>query len=247
MGRFIIRGGRTLSGEIPVRGAKNHATKMFPAALLCKGPVLLRHVPHIEDVVHMRELLSSIGYGVSQAASRTIRILPVAQSLATELPRQIAEQIRPSIVFAGPLLAREGRVRFPYPGGCVIGRRPIDIFIEGWRAMGARVRENAAGFELRAPKLRGIHFTFRTVSHTATEGLLLTTVLAHGQTVLHNAAMEPEVVALGKFLISCGASIHGLGTPTITIQGTGGKLLAGGTASIIPDRVESGSFAIFAA
>ncbi len=247
VGKFIIRGGKTLSGEISVRGAKNHATKMFPAALLCKEPVLLTNVPAIEDVARMRDLLSFIGYETADIKSRSLRIIPAARSLAMELPRSIAERIRPSILFAGPLLARAGRAQFPHPGGCVIGRRPIDIFLDGWRAMGAAIRENSAGFDIRAKELRGIDYTFRLVSHTGTEGLMMTAVLAKGRTVLRNAALEPEVIALAKFLNACGARIQGAGTPLITIEGTGGKLLKGGACQILPDRLEAGSFAILAA
>lgn len=247
MSHFIIHGSKILSGEIPVRGAKNHATKMFPAALLCKEPVLLTHMPVIEDVMRMRDLLSSIGYQTAEPASRSIRIIPTTHSLATELPRSIAERIRPSILFAGPLLAREGRAQFPHPGGCVIGRRPIDVFLEGWRAMGAVIRENAAGFDIRARELCGIDYTFRLVSHTGTEGLMMSAVLAKGRTILRNAALEPEITALAKFLNACGAHIQGAGTPVISIEGTGGKLLKGGTCQIIPDRLEAGSFAILAA
>ena len=247
MSRFIIRGGHTLSGEISVRGAKNHATKMFPASLLCKDAVTLTQVPFIEDVARMRDLLSSIGYKTSHVKSGSLRIIPATHSLAAELPRSIAERIRPSILFAGPLLARGGRVRFPHPGGCVIGRRPIDVFLDGWRAMGAGIRENSAGFDIRARELRGIDYTFRFVSHTGTEGLMMTAVLAKGRTLLRNAALEPEVVALAKFLNSCGARIQGAGTPVVSIEGTGGKLLAGGTCRIMPDRLEAGSFAILAA
>ncbi|MEK7173594.1 MAG: UDP-N-acetylglucosamine 1-carboxyvinyltransferase [Patescibacteria group bacterium] len=247
MSQFIIQGGKLLSGEILVNGAKNHAVKMLPASLLFQEPVTLHRVPQVEDVQRLRELLGAIGYTMEEKKPGTLHITPISRITATELPRSIAERIRTSVLFVGPLLARTGRVKFPHPGGCVIGRRPIDIYLEGWRAMGARIRENTTGYELSARELHGIDFTFRSISHTATEGLMLTAALAKGQTILRNAALEPEVVALASFLCAAGVSIQGAGTPTIVIQGTGGNLLKRATASIIPDRLEAGSFAILAA
>lgn len=247
MSHFIVRGGKTLSGEISVGGAKNHAIKMLPAVLLCKEPVLLTRMPGIEDVARLRDLLSFVGYETVESKPGSLRIIPSIHSLGTELPRPIAERIRTSILFVGPILAREGHVRFPHPGGCVIGRRPIDVFLDGWRAMGAVIKENAAGFDIRAKELRGIDYTFRLVSHTGTEGLMMTAVLAKGRTILRNAALEPEVVALAKFLNKCGARVQGAGTPLISIEGTGGVLLKGGACQIIPDRLEAGSFAILGA
>ncbi|OGZ45029.1 MAG: UDP-N-acetylglucosamine 1-carboxyvinyltransferase [Candidatus Ryanbacteria bacterium RIFCSPHIGHO2_02_FULL_45_13b] len=247
MSHFIVHGGKPLSGEISVGGAKNHAIKMLPAALLCKESVLLTHMPVIEDVARLRDLLSSVGYETIDTKPGSVRVIPSVRSLGTDLPRSIAERIRTSILFVGPLLAREGRVCFPHPGGCVIGRRPIDVFLDGWRTMGAVIRENTAGFDIRARELRGIDYTFRLVSHTGTEGLMMTAVLAKGRTILRNAALEPEVVALANFLNARGARIQGAGTPLISIEGTGGTLLKGGTCQIMPDRLEAGSFAILAA
>ncbi len=247
MSQFIIQGGKALAGEIAVNGAKNHAVKMLPASLLFQEPVTLHRVPQVEDVQRLRELLGAIGYTMEEKKPGTLHITPISRITVTELPRSIAERIRTSILFVGPLLARTGHVKFPHPGGCVIGRRPIDIYLEGWRAMGARIRENTTGYELSARELHGIDFTFRSISHTATEGLMLTATLAKGQTILRNAALEPEVIALASFLRAAGVSIQGAGTPTIVIQGTGGNLLKRATASIIPDRLEAGSFAILAA
>jgi len=248
MSHFIIHGGKRLSGEIAVRGAKNHAVKMIPASLLCESPVILTNVPRVEDVARVRELLEITGYRREDKNAESLRIIPATLGPhAHELPPALAARIRSSLLFAGPLLARTGRVKFPYPGGCVIGKRPIDLFIDCWRAMGARVRENVAGFDITAKQIRGVDHTFRFISHTATESMLMTAVLAQGKTILRNAALEPEVVALAEFLKGRGASIQGIGTHTITIEGTGGKLLRGGTAAIIPDRLEAGSFAILAA
>jgi UDP-N-acetylglucosamine 1-carboxyvinyltransferase len=247
MSHFIIRGGNLLSGSIPVYGAKNHALKIFPASVLCKKPVFLENVPRIEDVLRTSELLESLGFGVERKGRRAYCVTPPSGALSTTLQRDIAECIRASILFVGPLLARMGSAQFPFPGGCVIGRRPVDLFLDGWKAMGATIRETAGMFTVRAGALRGVDYTFRVVSHTATESLLMTAVLASGRTTLRNAAMEPEVCALAEFLNSCGARISGAGTPTIVIEGTSGRLLNGGNCTIIPDRLETGSFAILAA
>jgi UDP-N-acetylglucosamine 1-carboxyvinyltransferase len=244
---FSIRGGKMLSGEIRVRGAKNHAVKIFPASILCANPITIQNVPLIEDVFHTISLLESLGFRIESTKKHVYRIIPPPHVPVSILRQDIAERIRASIVFAGPLLARTGHAQFPFPGGCVIGKRPIDLFLDGWQKMGARVQERGGIFDIRAKKLQGIEYTFRIISHTATESLMMTAVLAHGRTVLRNAALEPEVTALAEFLNKAGARITGAGTPTITIEGTAGKLLKGSSCIVIPDRLETGSFAILAA
>lgn len=247
MARFIIRGGKALSGEIPVRGAKNHALKLFPASILSAGPVTITGVPDIEDIFYASALLRELGFRVIKQREAAYKIFSPLRITSTALKEDVAERIRASILFVGPLLARTGRVRFPFPGGCVIGRRPIDLFLDGWVAMGAKVKERGTMFDVSAARLHGADITFRVASHTATESLLMTAVLACGKTVLRNAALEPEISALATFLNTCGARIHGAGTPTIHIEGTDGKLLKGGTCRVIPDRIETGSFAILGA
>ena len=237
-----------LSGSIPVRGAKNHALKLFPASILFAAPVTLSHVPEIEDVFCAGALLEKIGFTVTKRENRTYIISPPHPGvLSSLLEEKIADRIRASILFVGPLLARTGHARFPFPGGCVIGRRPIDLFLDGWKAMGARVRETGTTFDIRASVLHGADITFRVVSHTATESLMMTAVLAKGQTVLRNAALEPEVAALAEFLNKSGARIRGAGTSTIHIEGTGGKLLTKGACRVMPDRIETGGFLILGA
>jgi UDP-N-acetylglucosamine 1-carboxyvinyltransferase len=165
------------------------------------------------------------------------------------MDKTISERMRSSIVMTGPLLARVGTVTFPFPGGCVLGERPIDLFLEGFKAMGASVEERDDLFIVTAPdkKLQGTHITFPFVSVTATETLMLAAVLAEGETVLENAAMEPEIPHLAEFLNSCGAHIEGAGTSVIKIAG-GGLLKAEGKAFVTPpDRIEAGSFVILAA
>jgi len=237
-----------LTGTIPVRGAKNHALKVFPAALLCKDALTVTNVPDIEDIAREVELLEDLGFSVVNTRTREYIIHPPKKIVKKELYSLVAERFRASIAFVGPLLARTGEVAFPFPGGCVLGKRPIDFFLDGWCKMGARVRETKKGLTITAPKegLQGIDYTFRFVSVGATEGLMMTAILARGRTILRNASIEPEVTALTEFLISCGARIEGAGTSTLSIEGRAGTLLSGGKTEIIPDRIETGSFAILA-
>jgi len=246
--KFFIRGGKKLSGEITVMGAKNAVLKAMAASLLFETPVVLKNVPMIEDVSRMGELLGGLGASIRGRGQGTIEIDPRGVK-ESELKKEIAERLRASIVLVGPLLVRAGKAVFPHPGGCVIGRRPIDVFLDGWRAMGVEINENKGnGFGASVKKLRGIDYTFRVVSVSGTETLMMTAALAEGKTVLRNAALEPEIPALASFLNASGARIRGAGTPTIEIEGTGGKLLHAGEAfTAIPDRIEAGSFLILGA
>ena len=228
--RFIVEGQggrRTLRGTIAVKGAKNAALKALAASVLFDDSIVLQNLPDIEDVKRMQELLAGG--------------LPV-------LKKDIAERLRASIVLTGPVLARYGTVTFPFPGGCVLGERPIDLFLEGFKKLGATVDENGDLFVITG-KLKGARIFFPSVSVTATETLLLAATIAEGETVLENAAMEPEIGALIRYLNKCGAHIQGADTPTLTIQGTGGKLLHSGGVPYVtpPDRIETGSFLILAA
>lgn len=247
MERFLIKGGKRLSGEIEVRGAKNSALKILPASLLFSSPIIIKNLPLIEDVFRMQELLEKLGVKAGKISRRSLRLDPrtlVGQILKSE----VAERFRASVVLAGPLLARQKKIFFPHPGGCLIGRRPINIFLEGWRAMGAKIYLNKKGYEVRTKTLRGADFTFRTISVTATETLMMTAVLAHGKTILRNVALEPEIPHLAEFLNNSGAKIKGAGTPNIEIVGTGGKLLkAKKPFEIMPDRIETGDFLILGA
>jgi UDP-N-acetylglucosamine 1-carboxyvinyltransferase len=184
---------------------------------------------------------------VKKSGPRAITI-DTSKLKRAKFKKDIADKLRASIVLAGPLLARAGRVSFPHPGGCVIGRRPIDIFLDGWRAMGAKVEEKKGRFEIAVRGLMGTDFAFRVISVTGTETLMMTAVLAKGKTVLRNAACEPEIPALAEFLNDSGAKIKGAGTSTIEIIGTGGRLLKARRAfKVIPDRIEAGSFLILGA
>ena len=242
MAEFHITGKTALTGEIPVRGAKNSALKAIASIPLFSGPLRIKNLPAIEDVMRMTDLLKDIGAKVEMKGERELLIDP-SNLKGKELNKEIAQRLRASIVATGPLLARQKKISSPYPGGCVIGKRPIDLFIEGFRALGAKVQVSESGFEARAEKLTGAHFTFKKVSVTGTETLMMAAALAHGKTVLLNSAMEPEIPYLAEFLNTAGAHIKGAGTPSIEIMGTGGKLLHSRSSFVtIPDRVEAGSF-----
>lgn len=246
MEKFVIRGGWPLKGTIEVKGAKNAALKVLAASLLSDQEWTISNVPQIEDIFRLVELLKGIGAEVENDSYGLYR-LKAKNILTSYLEPSIAQKLKGSILMAGPLLARCGQVFIPYPGGCVIGQRPRDIFLDGFKAFGAQIKENRKGYHLFAKKLKGTKFVFPRISVTATESLLLTAVLAQGKTVLKNAAGEPEIPALADFLNQCGAKIKGAGAHTIEIEGRSGKLLKGGALKIIPDRIEAGTFAILAA
>lgn len=249
-GRFVIKGlggKRSLAGTIPVRGAKNAVLKAMAASLLFADPVRLTNVPNIEDVARMAELLSGLGAKVERRG-RALTIDPRGVS-STAVDHGISERLRASVVLSGPVLARFGSVSFPHPGGDVIGPRPIDIFLDGFRRLGARVTISNTHYRVAAPRggLRGGDVFFPVVSVTATETLMLAAVLARGRTTLRNAAIEPEIPHLAAFLNRCGARVRGAGTPTIEIDG--GKILRtrGKPYRTMSDRIETGSFLVLAA
>lgn len=240
MDKFVIKGGKKLKGEIEVKGAKNFALKVLAASLLTGEEWTISNVPQIEDVFRQIELLKSVGAKVKNSQG-TYRIK--AENIqATHLNSGVAQKLKGSILMAGPLLARQGEVKLPIPGGCVIGQRPRDIFIDGFKAFGANIKESRKGYHLTAKKLKGTKFVFPKISVTGTEAMILTAVLAEGKTVLKNTACEPEIPALAKFLNKCGAKIKGAGTPFIEIEGV--KSLKGGRCGVMPDRIEAGSLVL---
>ncbi|MBC8465005.1 MAG: UDP-N-acetylglucosamine 1-carboxyvinyltransferase [Parcubacteria group bacterium] len=244
-----LGGKRVLKGEVKVNGAKNAALKAQATAVLFGTPLTLANMPDIADVQKLDELLEAMGMEITKEGKRK-RTYNARHFSESVFPAHIAKHIRASVVATGPVLARTGKVVFPHPGGCVIGARPIDFFLNGYKKMGAVVREGKSAYTIIAPRggLRGAEIFFPKVSVTGTETFMMTATLAHGTTVLKNAAMEPEIVSLGNFLKESGADISGLGTPTITIKGRGGKLLRARSAYTIPgDRIEAGSFCILVA
>jgi len=244
MQKFIVNGGKKLKGVIEVKGAKNDALVIFAASLLISKPVIVSNVPEIEDTKRLLELIEKMGGKVERIKYGEYKIK--ANNLKTYLiDPEIAKRIRASILLTAPLLVRLGKVKFPHPGGCVIGERPIDQFLDGYKNMGARVYNKRSLYEIIAPRLKGTEFVFNNITVTGTESLVMAATLAKGRTVLKNCACEPEVKSLADFLNSCGAKITGAGTPYITIVGV--DKLRGGVHRTIPDRVEAGSFMILAA
>jgi len=238
MPKFIIQGQKKLKGKIAVKGAKNNALKLIPAALLTTEKVTIHNLPDIIDVHMAIDLLKSLGAQVEKIGQNSITI--EAKNIeAQNLDTDIARKIRASIMFVAPLLYRSPKVSIPHPGGCVIGKRPIDLFIDFFEKIGAEFKMDENNYIFTNKGLKGIKYVFTKISHTGTESLMIAAVLAEGQTEIINAACEPEVKALADFLNSMGANIKGAGTPQITIEGV--QKLHGTEFTVIPDRIEAGS------
>lgn len=247
--KFIVdglAGAQKLSGTIRISGSKNAGLPVIAASLMCAGPVHYSNVPAIEDMSRMFELLSDLGVSVTQAnGEATIDATTLATNVLT---REVSERFRASIILTGPLLARCGEVQFPHPGGCVIGNRPIDIFLNGFEALGATVTEVDGMYTVSAQQLVGCDYFMPISSVTATESLVLAALGADGITRIHNASFEPEVVALCEFVIQYGAHIEGVGTPELIIHGHDGLLQSETMECVItPDRLEAGSYLILGA
>ncbi len=241
MDKFVITGGTALQGEIPTSGSKNAALPALAAALLTAEPVTLHRIPAVRDIRTMQRLLVDIGCEL-EVDGETVR-LRTSRITSPEAPYELVKTMRASSLVLGPLVARSGRARVSLPGGCAIGARPINLHIFGLEQLGARINQAYGYIEAEAPDgLRGASVTFDRITVTGTEDLMMAAVLAKGETVLHNAAREPEVVDLAELLTAMGARIDGAGTSTITIQGV--EELHGAEHTIIPDRIEAGTFLI---
>jgi UDP-N-acetylglucosamine 1-carboxyvinyltransferase len=246
MDRIRIRGGRPLSGEIKVGGAKNAALPLMVAGMLTEDRLTLSNVPRLADVQTMKLLLQQHGVAV-EAITNDGRSLSIGGSIRnTEAPYDIVRKMRASFLVLGPLLARVGEARVSLPGGCGIGARPIDLHLKGLEQMGARILLEGGYIDARVDgRLKGATIVFPFVSVGATENLLMAAALAEGRTVLANAAREPEVGDLAAGLVAMGAQIGGIGSDTLTIDGV--ERLHGADHAIIPDRIETGSYACAAA
>ena len=246
MDRIRIRGGKPLSGEIPIGGAKNAALPLMAAGLLTEQRLVLSNVPRLADIATMGELLAQHGIAVDKQDNEG-RVLALGGSISnTEAPYDIVRQMRASFLVLGPLMARVGEARVSLPGGCEIGARPVDLHIKGLEQMGAQFDLQGGYIDGRVDgRLRGAKIVFPFVSVGATENLLMAASLAEGRTVLANAAREPEIGDLAKCLVAMGAQISGIGSDTLTIEGV--ATLHGAEHSIIPDRIETGSYACAAA
>jgi UDP-N-acetylglucosamine 1-carboxyvinyltransferase len=242
--KFKIQGGRELKGEIKVNGAKNSALKILASSVLTDQKIVIENFPFIEDTQRMLELLTELGAQVEKnKQEKQIQIDPSGIK-SGNLKGELVKKLRASILLVGPLLARFGKVDMTYPGGCVIGKRPIDIFLDGFEKLGAQIDWNDEGFKVfsNKSKLVGTTIFFPKITVTGTEALMMTAILAKGKTVLKNCAMEPEIKSLADYLNENGAKISGAGTPTIVIEGV--ESISAGTFRVIPDRIETGTFVI---
>jgi len=243
MDRFKIEGGRRLEGTVPISGAKNAALPAMAATLLTAEPVRLQNIPHVRDIITMAKLLAHMRCRVESPdippSEFTIRAETVSHA---EAPYELVKTMRASVLSLGPLVARFGYARVSLPGGCSIGARPIDIHIQALEALGATISVEHGYVEARATRLRGATFRFPKITVTGTENILTAAVLAEGETVLENCALEPEVTDLASLLVKMGAKIEGAGTSTIRVEGV--EKLHGATHAVIPDRVEAGTFLI---
>ena len=244
--RIRIRGGRPLSGEIPIGGAKNAALPLMAAGMLTDERLILTNVPQLADIETMALLLAQHGLAVERLDAEG-RILSIGGGINnTEAPYDIVRKMRASVLVLGPLLARAGEARVSLPGGCSIGTRPVDLHLKGLEQMGARIELAGGYIDARVDgRLRGATFVFPFVSVGATENLLMAAALADGRTVLANAAREPEIGDLAACLVAMGARIEGIGTDKLIIDGV--ESLHSAEHSIIPDRIETGSYACAAA
>lgn len=244
MDKLLIDGPCNLAGSVRISGAKNAALPILMGCLLAESPVTLSNVPHLKDVTTTIQLLATMGVGVT--FDETLDIEIDASSIETkEAPYELVKTMRASILAMGPLLARYGEARVSLPGGCAIGSRPVNIHLDGMRKMGAEIDVTQGYIVARAGRLQGADISMDPVTVTGTENLMMAAVLAEGTTVLRNAAKEPEVSDLAHFLNKMGARIEGIGSDTLTIEGV--ERLQGVAYSVIPDRIEAGTYLAAAA
>jgi len=246
MDRIVIQGGRTLNGRVPISGAKNAALALMPCSLLTHESLTLRNLPRLADIDTMVHLLNRHGVSMTleggrQGCFNRIMSLKATQIGSTTAPYDIVRRMRASILVLGPLLARCGEAKVSLPGGCAIGNRPIDLHLMAMERLGAEISLSDGYVHAKAPKgLKGGHVVFPTVSVGATENLLMAATLARGETVIENAAREPEIVDLAECLTKMGARIDGIGSSKLVIQGR--DELHGATHVVLPDRIEAGSY-----
>lgn len=246
MEKMIVRGGNRLVGTVRAEGAKNAVLPIVAATILAtKGKTTLRNVPVLSDVYTINNVLRNINIDIDFNEETSTVKVDATRNINWETPFEYVSKMRASIVVMGPLLARLGRARVALPGGCAIGTRPIDLHLKGFEAMGASIKIENGYVEAVAEKLHGARIYLDFPSVGATQNLMMGAVYAEGTTVLENVAREPEIVDLARFLNSMGAKVHGAGTETIRIEGV--EELVGVTHSIIPDRIETGTFMVAAA
>ena len=246
MDKLIISGGTPLSGEIRISGAKNAALPILISALVASKPVTISNIPHLHDITTTMELLGNMGVslGIDEKLNVEVDCSTIQNFTA---PYDLVKTMRASILVLGPLIARYGKAHVSLPGGCAIGSRPVNVHIDGLRAMGADIRVENGYIEASVPggRLKGAELDLDIVTVTGTENLIAAASLADGTTIIRNAALEPEVVDLANFLNTLGAKISGAGTDTITIEGV--EMLGGGSYRVLPDRIETGTYLVAAA
>jgi UDP-N-acetylglucosamine 1-carboxyvinyltransferase len=239
--KLQIRGGVPLDGEVRISGAKNAALPILAAALLADEPVTIGNVPHLKDVTTMIELLGRMGASVTVDERMRVEVDPTTTN-ETSAPYELVKTMRAAILVLGPLVAKYGRADVSLPGGCAIGARPVNIHVAGLQAMGAEVHIENGYIRARAGRLKGARIVMDTVTVTGTENLMMAACLAEGQTILENAAREPEIVDLALFLIAMGAKITGHGTDTILVEGV--ERMHGTHYEVLPDRIEAGTYLV---
>ncbi len=241
MDKLQIQGGVPLEGEVRISGAKNATLPILAGALLADGPVVVGNVPHLKDVTTTVELLGGMGATVTVDERMRIEVDPTTVR-DYSAPYDLVKTMRASILVLGPLVARYGRADVSLPGGCAIGARPVNIHVAGLQALGADITIDGGYIRARAKRLRGARLVLDTVTVTGTENLMMAATLADGETIIENAAREPEVVDLADFLISMGAKIRGAGSDKIVVEGV--KRLSGTRYEVLPDRIESGTYLV---
>ncbi|MED5421695.1 MAG: UDP-N-acetylglucosamine 1-carboxyvinyltransferase [Pseudomonadota bacterium] len=244
MDKLLIKGGLPVSGQIDVSGAKNAALPILAGTLLSSEPLTVRNVPQLKDVATIITLLQSMGVEVTFDEKLNVEVdaSNVSKRCA---PYDLVKTMRASILVLGPLVARFGEAEVSLPGGCAIGARPVNLHVQGLQAMGADIVVENGYIRARAGRLQGAHIVFDTVTVTGTENLMMASVLADGETLLENAAREPEVIDLANFLNAMGARVNGAGTRTIKVRGV--RELGGTDHMVMPDRVEAGTYMVGAA
>lgn len=243
MQQFLVTGGATLKGDVVISGAKNAALPILFATLLAEQPSVVSNVPVLKDIDTTFKLLTMFGAEVQRDGHQvTVDASHIHSQMA---PYELVRTMRASILALGPLLARFGHAEVSLPGGCAIGARPVNLHIDGLRKMGADISVENGYIKAKATRLKGAHLVMDMVSVTGTENLLMAAVLADGVTIIENAAREPEVVDLAKYLVAMGAKISGAGSATIKVEGV--ERLTGAAHSVLPDRIETGTFLVAAA
>jgi len=243
MDRFKIEGGRKLEGAVQISGAKNAALPAMAAALLTSELVRLNNIPHVRDIITMAKLLAHMRCRIESPDIPPSEFTIQAENVShAEAPYELVKTMRASVLALGPLVARFGYARVSLPGGCAIGARPIDLHIQALEKLGATISVDHGYVEARTKRLRGATIRFPKITVTGTENVLIAAVLAEGETILENCALEPEIADLAALLVKMGARIEGAGTPTIRVQGV--AKLHGATHTIIPDRIEAGTFLV---